>query len=236
MNLRDPLYWEGLYDYILTNLGLNRAGDYYSCRILDMLLSSRMDVVLKSKEYLKNLIDGRTAIVIGDSPGSSCPKSGGAVLIAADSSFEKCVENGVVPDIVTTDLDGLSPGSLGAEDVLFVVHAHGDNVERVVRLLPEVRGFLVGTAQYMCSSRIELPGGFTDGDRGVFLAYYYGAKKVYLHGFNFVSVSRWYKPSGARVNVVSKLAKLAWARLLLLLLKDVGYEIECHENSCEGWI
>ncbi|MCX8184485.1 MAG: DUF115 domain-containing protein [Sulfolobales archaeon] len=236
MNLKDPLFWEMLYDYILTSLGFSREGDYYSCRILDILLSTRMNVVLRSLRYIMELVSGRTVVVIGDSPRSRCRKLGGAVLIAADSSLEKCLEEGVVPDVVATDLDGISTNSLRLKDTLFVVHAHGDNVDRVNRLLPSIEGFFIGTSQFKCSPRVEVPGGFTDGDRAVFLAYYYGAKKVYLQGFDFSSIGRWLKPSGTRVNANIKIAKLAWARLLLSLLKNTGYEIECFEDSCKGWI
>lgn len=236
MDLRDPLFWERLYDYILTDLGLDRDRDYHSCRVLDMLLSARMSTVVEARKILIELIEGKSAMIVGDSPNSSCFRPQGSVLIAADSSLEKCLEVGITPDIVTTDLDGVTVSSLRSKDTLFVVHAHGDNVERLERLLPEVRGLFIGTAQYKCSPRIEVPGGFTDGDRAAFLAYYYGARKVYLHGFSFSSVGRWLKPSGTRVNASAKLAKLAWARILLLVLKSVGYEVECIESDCEGWI
>ncbi|MEM2006729.1 MAG: 6-hydroxymethylpterin diphosphokinase MptE-like protein [Sulfolobales archaeon] len=236
MNLKDPLFWEGVYDRILTSLGFDRDRDYFSCRVLDLLLSSRMGIVAESQKRLVELLQGRTAIVVGDSTGSGCPRPQGGVLVVADAAFEKCLEEGVVPDIVTTDLDGIPESSLRARDTLFVVHAHGDNVEYLERFLPYVGGQLIGTAQYKCSHRVEVPGGFTDGDRAVFLAYYYGAKRVFIYGFDFSSVGRWIKPSGVQVNATIKLAKLAWSRILLLLLKDLGYEIECLENSCEGWI
>ncbi len=236
MSLEDPLYWEVLYDRILTSLGLERDRDYHSCRLLDLFLSTRIDVVFEARRLLSDLIGGRRVVVIGDSPGLECPRFGDAVLIAADASYERCLEEGVVPDVVATDLDGVSEGSLRTGNSLFVVHAHGDNVELLVRLLPTIRGPFIGTAQYKCSSRVELPGGFTDGDRAVFLAFRYGAERVYLHGFDFSSVSRLVKPSGIRVNASAKLAKLAWARLLLLLLRDSGYRVECLEGGCKGWI
>ncbi|MEM1623092.1 MAG: 6-hydroxymethylpterin diphosphokinase MptE-like protein [Sulfolobales archaeon] len=236
MNLRDPMFWEGVYDRILTTLGFDRNRDYHSCRVLDLLLSTRTDIVAESRRHLVELLRGRSVVVIGDSADSGCPKPQGSVLVAADAAFEKCQEVGVIPDVVTTDLDGVSESSLKIRDTLFVVHAHGDNVEYLERLFPNMRGLLLGTAQYKCSHRVEVPGGFTDGDRAVFLAYYYGARKVFIYGFNFGSVSRWVKPSGIRVNATIKLAKLSWSRILLLLLKDLGYDIECLENSCEGWI
>lgn len=236
MNLRDPMFWESIYDRILTTLGFDRDRDYYSCQVLDVLLSTRTSIVAESRKHLVELLQGRNVVVVGDSAGSNCPKPQGDVLIAADAAFEKCLEVGVVPDIVATDLDGVSESSLKNRDTLFVVHAHGDNVEYLERFLPNVGGLLLGTAQYKCSHRVEVPGGFTDGDRAAFLAYYYGARRVFIYGFNFSSVGRWVKPSGIRVNATVKLAKLSWSRILLLLLKDLGYEIECLEDSCEGWI
>ncbi|MCX8208110.1 MAG: DUF115 domain-containing protein [Sulfolobales archaeon] len=236
MNFKDPLFWEIMYDIILTSLGFSRDDDYHSCRVLDVLLSTRVSVVIESLRYVAELVDGRAVLVVGDSPNSRCRKLGGEVLIAADASFEKCLEEGVVPDIVTTDLDGVTAESLRFRDTLFVVHAHGDNVDYVRRLLPEIGGLLIGTAQFKCSPRVEVLGGFTDGDRAVFLAYYYGAKKVYLQGFDFSSIGRWLKPSGVRVNASVKMAKLAWARLLLSLLKNTGYEVECLEDSCKSWV
>ncbi len=236
MNLGNPLYWEALYDRILTSLGLEREKDYYSCRLLDLFLSTRMDTVLETRRLLSELIGGKRVVVVGDSPGLGCPKPSGTVLIAADASYEKCLEEGAVPDVVATDLDGVSESSLKTENTVLAIHAHGDNAELLVRLLPEVRGPFVGTAQCKCSPRVELPGGFTDGDRAVFLAFYYGAEKVYLYGFDFSSVGRYLKPSGVRVSVSAKLAKLAWARLLLLLLRDSGYGVECLEGGCKGWV
>lgn len=236
LNLRDPLFWEAMYDLILKDLGINRDADYYSCQLLDMVLSTKMDAVAEAYKKLRDLLEDRVVVVIGDSPGSGCPKLGESVTIAADAALEKCLDAGVLPDIVVTDLDGLPSSSLNIGEVLFVVHAHGDNVNLIRSLVPRIRGLLIGTAQYRCSPRVTLPGGFTDGDRAVFLAYYYGAKKVYLYGFSFNRIGRWVKPSGARVDLRIKLAKLAWSKFLLLLLKDSGYGIECLESGCEGWI
>lgn len=236
MCVRDRLSWESLYDIIVDSLGLDRERDHYSCRVLDLILSTRTELVLKSRRRLSELLEGKDAVVIGDAYAPRCPSKLGKVLIAADAAFGACLREGIVPDVVVTDLDGVTQDMLGYRDVIYVVHAHGDNIDKVISLIPHVRGFLVGTAQCGCSYRVDVPGGFTDGDRGVFLAFRYGASRVYLHGFDFGKVSRLVKPSGALVNVRSKLAKLAWAKLLLQLLKYSGYEIECLERGCKGWI
>ncbi|MCC6015233.1 MAG: DUF115 domain-containing protein [Desulfurococcaceae archaeon] len=236
MNLRDPLLWEHLYGTILTSLGLSREGDFVSCRLLDALLSTRVDLLERSLRRLSELLVGRDVIVVGDFLVGPCPKLPSATLVAADSAFAKCVERGVVPEVLVTDLDGVTVRHLKFRDVVYVVHAHGDNYERLLRLVPEVEGYLVGTAQCKCSERVQLFGGFTDGDRAAYLAYYMGATRVLLYGFNFSQVTEVVKPSGISVNPRSKLAKLSWARYLLFLLRESGYRVECLGGTCEGWL
>ena len=64
-----------------------------------------------------------------------------------------------------------------------VVHAHGDNTEK----LHLVKSFknCVGTTQAKPFENIHNFGGFTDGDRCVFLADYFKAKKIILFGMDF---------------------------------------------------
>ena len=236
MNLRDTLFWEHLYGTILTSLGLSREEDFSSCRVLDMAISTKVDLVERSLERLSELLSGREAVVVGDFLRGPCPRLPNTTLLAADSAFVKCVEDGVVPDILVTDLDGVTLEHLKFREVVYVVHAHGDNYERIVKFVPEVGGYLVGTAQSKCSNRVQVFGGFTDGDRAAYLAYYMGAKKVLLYGFNFKQVAGLIKPSGVPVNLGSKLAKLSWARYLLLLLRESGYSVECFRDACEGWL
>ncbi len=236
MSVRDRFFWEIFYDSIIANLGFDRERDHYSCRILDIILSTRMELVFESRRYLSKLLEGGDAIVVGDAFTSGCPSKSGKVLIAADAAFGVCLREGIIPDVVVTDLDGITRDMLGYRDVVYVVHAHGDNIDKIVSLVPEVRGFLIGTAQCGCSHRVDVPGGFTDGDRGVYLAFSYGASRVYLYGFDFGRVSRLEKPSGTLINIKNKLAKLAWAKLLLQLLKYSGYRIECLEGGCKSWI
>ncbi len=236
MNLRDPLFWENLYGTILTSLGLSREEDFTSCHLLDMVLSTRVDLVGNSLRRLSELLSGREVLVIGDFLRGQCLRLPNTTLVAADSAFVKCVESGVVPDVLVTDLDGVTSKYLKFRDVVYVVHAHGDNYERVVKLVPEVEGYLVGTAQCKCSNRVQVFGGFTDGDRAAYLAYYMGAERVILYGFNFKQVAELVKPSGVSVNPGSKLAKLSWARYLLLLLRESGYSVECFRDACEGWL
>ena len=94
------------------------------------------------------------------------------------------VESGIIPDIVITDLDGDEDTlkKIGRKSI-FIVHAHGDNIEK----LEFVKKFkkCIGTTQSNPFNKIQNFGGFTDGDRGVFLANHFGAKKIILFGMDF---------------------------------------------------
>ncbi|MFB5624707.1 MAG: 6-hydroxymethylpterin diphosphokinase MptE-like protein, partial [Nitrosopumilus sp.] len=68
-------------------------------------------------------------------------------------------------------------------DSIFVVHAHGDNIEKL-GLAKKFKN-CIGTTQSTPFSKIENFGGFTDGDRSIFLASYFQAKKVVLFGMDF---------------------------------------------------
>jgi hypothetical protein len=105
--------------------------------------------------------------------------------IVADSAVKPIVENGIKPDIIITDLDGDLKvlKKIGKSKTIFVVHAHGDNIKRL-NLVKNFKNFL-GTTQTKPFGKLFNFGGFTDGDRGVFLANYFQAKKIILIGMDF---------------------------------------------------
>ena len=105
--------------------------------------------------------------------------------IAADGAVQFLIENKIKPDIVVTDLDGNAAALQKAEKsgALMVVHAHGDNMDMLKKLVPKFRK-VVGTTQVMPVENVHNFGGFTDGDRCVFLAEAFGAKKVILVGMD----------------------------------------------------
>ena len=83
-------------------------------------------------------MDKFQVVVIGSGPSLSyaIPKLKQikkTVTIVADSALKKVVENGIKPDIVVTDLDGdeMTLKKIGKTNVVFVVHAHGDNISKL---------------------------------------------------------------------------------------------------------
>lgn len=176
--------WKKEYSDILKKFSYDQKKDRKSAMLLDSILKkSKVD----GKIY--NLIHGKTAIIIGSGPSLSfaIPKLKNlkrGIKIAADSSLKPLLENRIVPEIVVTDLDG-DEYSLRkvAKKSIFVVHAHGDNIEKL-SLSKEFKN-CIGTTQTKPFNKIQNFGGFTDGDRGVFLASHYGAKKIILFGMDF---------------------------------------------------
>jgi uncharacterized Rossmann fold enzyme len=95
------------------------------------------------------------------------------------------LENNLKPDIVVTDLDGdiKSLKKAGRTNTIMVVHAHGDNYEKL-HLVKYFKN-CIGTTQTKPKGKIHNFGGFTDGDRCVFLADHFKAKKIILLGMDF---------------------------------------------------
>ncbi len=130
--------------------------------------------------------------------------------MAADGATRICLDAGLTPDVIVTDLDGPVPSELSANasGSLAVIHAHGDNVPALERWVPEFSGELAGSWAGPPRDGVLDVGGFTDGDRAVLLAEHVGARRILLWGFDFERVD----PSEASG---PKLAKLAWADRLI---------------------
>jgi len=96
-----------------------------------------------------------------------------------------------------------------AAGTLAVVHGHGDNLDAVSTWAPRFRGRTVATTQSRPVGRLENFGGFTDGDRAVFLADHFGAARIHLVGFDFE------RPNPKDADATRKRRKLDWAYILL---------------------
>jgi len=125
------------------------------------------------------------------------------VIIAADGATSVLMKNGITPEIIVTDLDGNMDDEAKAGAIM-VVHAHGDNMEALKRYVPEMKN-VIGTTQSRPLWNVYNFGGFTDGDRCVFLAKEFGAKSITLIGFDF---------DDENVTPMKK-KKLAWAKRLI---------------------
>lgn len=177
--------WKSRYADILKEFKYSEKKDRESVVLLNSIIK-----VSGADTQLGNLIRAKTVLVIGSGPSLSTAitklkKYQKTTKIAADSSVKTLVNNGIVPDIIITDLDGDERilKKISKTKTIFVVHAHGDNI----RKLELARNFknCVGTTQSIPFGKIQNFGGFTDGDRGVFLASHYQAERIILFGMDF---------------------------------------------------
>jgi uncharacterized Rossmann fold enzyme len=177
--------WKKKYSDILKEFKYSEKKDNESAVILNLILKKS-----NVNEKIVNLVKGKTVFVIGSGPSLSTaiPKLKNlkkSIKIAADSSIKPLLENNIIPDIVITDLDGdeMALKKIAKTKSIFVVHAHGDNSEKM-ELVKYFKN-CIGTTQSKPFSKIQNFGGFTDGDRGVFLANYFEAKRIILFGMDF---------------------------------------------------
>jgi len=216
--------WAPLYDEIRADFGYPFDREEEAARTLERLLPPAARE--RPWERLKTRLRGREAIVVGLGPGAGPPpiwrlppSSPGPAVVAADGATRTCLEAGVVPSVVVTDLDGPVSSEVEANGrgALVVVHAHGDNVRALEQWVPQFPGELVGSWAGPPRPALVNPGGFTDGDRAAYLAEEAGARRVLLWGFDLESVEET-EPRAQEL----KRRKLRWAARALSELADQG--------------
>jgi uncharacterized Rossmann fold enzyme len=179
--------WFPYYQDIRQQFGYSTEKDQNAANILSNLLKKKsLDL-----KVLQRKIARRHIMVIG--AGDSLiqnikfvKKNRKFVKIVADGATKALIENHIKPDVVVTDLDGDTSFLRKAERVgaIIVVHGHGDNIEELKKIVPTLRR-VIGTTQVMPVENVYNFGGFTDGDRCVFLADEFGAKEIVLVGMEF---------------------------------------------------
>ena len=200
--------WEPLYQSILQDFGFSPGRDVDAAMLLAELLRGREP----SLSATEAIVAGHRAVVCGNAPSLEAELEGlqerDAVFVAADGATAVLLRQGIVPDIVVTDLDGPFPAILKADQMgsIVVVHAHGDNLDALNRYVPQLEK-VIGTVQCRAPPGLYNFGGFTDGDRCVFLARELGAASIKLVGFDFEDESV----------TPRKKRKLAWAKRLIEL-------------------
>jgi len=210
--------WEPFYIKILDDFNFSIENDEKSAKILDKILQ-KQDINL-----LKKLLCNKDVVVFGAGPSLEQSiivhkkKIENMVKISADGATSALLKNNVVSDIIVTDLDGKISDQINSNknDSISVIHAHGDNIENIKKYVPQFKGIIFGTTQTNPQPFDNLYnfGGFTDGDRAVFLADHFQAKKIYLIGFDFnAEIGRYSFTNDKNKN--QKLKKLKWCKYLL---------------------
>lgn len=190
MNLTLEDWWPW-YNKIVKLFGYDQSRDQYAADLLSVLLAKKAIDMAK----LKEIIFKQPVLVFGAGPSleenlrqiynTNLPLK--CVSISANgatSGLLKIVSK--VSNVVVTDLDGsindlLATNRLGA---ITVIHGHGDNIEMMKKYVPDFQRVL-GTTQVEPRTNVYNFGGFTDGDRAVFLAAAMGAQLIALAGMDF---------------------------------------------------
>jgi hypothetical protein len=213
--------WLRFYDNIRRKLGYSIIEDQNAARILSKLIKGKEVQLDKVKEIIYN----KNVFVIGAGPSLESFNSYDLIkeypIIAADGATEALLRNGIKPSIVVTDLDGNSKALLEASKLgsIMIIHAHGDNINRMLNLVPKFKN-CIGTTQVKPFDNIYNFGGFTDGDRAVFLANKFFAKSIILIGMDFGNKIGTYSKQQV-INKELKIEKMRIAKELLeYLSKD----------------
>jgi len=224
--------WEPIYRKILEDFNFQVENDKKSADVLNQLLKKRKPFSIKE---LEDIITGKEVVIFGAGPSLESSLIThkkdlvGKLKIAADGATSALMENNVFPEIIVTDLDGKITDQLEANSKgsITIIHAHGDNIDKVKKFVLEFKGNIVGTTQTNPKpyENIHNFGGFTDGDRAVFLAEHFNAKKTYLIGFDFDDEIGRYSFS-ANNDKKLKLKKLKWCKYLIELLKKHKQNID----------
>jgi uncharacterized Rossmann fold enzyme len=211
--------WMQWYQHILEDFGFVREDDERSAETLNNIMDdigalTPQDIKIKDK-----------VIVFGAGPslkpnltilkGINLDEF---TLIAADGATTALLEEEILPDIIVTDLDGRMDDIITAnrEGTLMVVHAHGNNQDVIEKYTPKLVN-VMGTTQSVPLASVYNFGGFTDGDRCVFLAMALGAKVIILSGMDFGKIVTHYsrpdQEDGPADQIKQK--KLKWAKKLV---------------------
>ncbi|MFX1475709.1 MAG: 6-hydroxymethylpterin diphosphokinase MptE-like protein [Promethearchaeota archaeon] len=205
------------------------------------LLSDILDGQTIRLSCISNLVTDKNVLIFGAGP--SLPRNleeiiknniaQGATLISADGATTALLEQDLQPDLVVTDLDGTVPDILQAhqDGSIVLVHAHGDNTSSLEHYVPillhdQVEGNgVLGSTQARPRPGVINTGGFTDGDRCVFLAEAFRANIIGLVGMDLgVFVGRYSKPNLSADILASKTKreKLSVAKTLLEWLASLS--------------
>ncbi|MFZ2499514.1 6-hydroxymethylpterin diphosphokinase MptE-like protein [Methanosarcina sp.] len=206
--------WEPIYEQILEDFGFDRAGDEEAALFLSRMLTEKNTASLSK---LRAVISGKPVLVCGNAPQLRKELMeidlSAFFIIAADGAAAVLMDTGRVPEVICTDLDGNSEADIQKEiqaceqGSIVLIHAHGDNINKLKKYVPRFKRF-IATTQARPFDNIYNFGGFSDGDRCVFVAKEFGSESVRLAGFYFEDPC---------VNPIKK-KKLKWAKKLIEML------------------
>jgi uncharacterized Rossmann fold enzyme len=194
--------WQPIYLDIVDMLNLDSSQDRVATELLTKMLQDIAPCPLLRD--LQQRIDGKTVVICGAGPSLAThlgslikmEERTDLVYAAADGAVSALLAHGCKCSIITTDLDGDLDDIKEAKDrgAIAIVHAHGDNMDKIKEVIP-VLGNVLGSTQVEPTDRAFLWGGFTDGDRACHLVADYSPRHIILAGMDFGTlVGKWSKP------------------------------------------
>lgn len=231
----DKEWWSKTYTELITKtIDLNFEKDQQATDLLSTLLEGRKDSI--GFEEMKNLFKKfNESIVFGCGPNlvsdleflRENKKLENRLLISADGATTVLINHDILPHIIVTDLDGLIADIAWAslKGSIIVIHAHGDNIDGISKFVPMFRGKIIGSTQVEPRPHVYNFGGFTDGDRSVFLSYSLGTSRVILAGFDLNGEPHSCPGKLVPFNKRIKKIKLEIAKILLKQLEEKGVKL-----------
>ena len=227
--------WKTRYREIRNVFGYRKYDDLISAKKLNSKIGKRYPL-----SNIKKTIRGQTVFIIGAGPSlsrsiSTLKKYQNITKIVADGAVQALIEHKIKPQILVTDLDGdiASIKKIGRTKIPIIIHAHGNNYDKL-DIVSELQN-KIGTTQTEKFGKLENFGGFTDGDRCVFLAENFHAKKIILFGMDFGDKIGKYSKKKV-MDRKTKLKKLEYGKKLLeWLAKESDSELYTTSKSIKGF-
>ncbi len=227
--------WKTRYREIRNVFGYRKYDDLISAKKLNSKIGKRYPL-----SNIKKTIRGQTVFIIGAGPSlsrsiSTLKKYQNITKIVADGAVQALIEHKIKPQILVTDLDGdiESIKKIGRTKIPIIIHAHGNNYDKL-DIVSKLQN-KIGTTQTEKFGKLENFGGFTDGDRCVFLAENFHAKKIILFGMDFGDKIGKYSKKKV-MDRKTKLKKLEYGKKLLeWLAKESDSELYTTSKSIKGF-
>lgn len=207
--------WWPWYSRIRRAFRFSIKKDRESAKLIASIVGER----LVGRKVIESLVRGKDVFVFGAGPSLEedvkilSKFKEHAIFMAADGASHVLVANRLDAELVVTDLDGIRK-SIPFKDAIYVVHAHGDNIELLREVVPKLK-MVHPTTQAEPIEDVYNYGGFTDGDRACFLAEEMGARRIILAGMDLgKKIGKYSGGSNNRFTI----KKLRYAKKLLSFL------------------
>jgi Uncharacterized Rossmann fold enzyme len=234
--------WLKIYEDIAKRLKISIEEDYRATDLLEVLIRGKSLNV----EVLSKMIKGKHVVVAGAGPSIiedleniKRVERKDLVFITCDGATKAFLEIfEEPPNIIVTDLDGFPKEQVfcNQQGSIIIVHAHGDNKEQIVTYVPKLKN-IIGTTQVKPKGNTYNFGGFTDGDRAVFITGAFEPLTITLVGMDLTEdVGKYSKQ--IIFDRTKKIAKLKIAKELLELFatkaKKINKKLGLYNLTKEG--